>query len=535
LNFYKMEQEVRALMDERKTPGFAIAVIAEREIVYAKGFGATSVEAHGTPVVPETLFRFASVTKPMTGVLTMMLVNEGKLDLDTPISRYADWVRFSEPGVEHKITLRHLLSHKAGFPYAYDFSRYGHVRTPEEMVRHVLPELALNGAPGKFWVYSNVGTTMAAWLAELVTGKKYDDLMQERIFNPLSMSYSTFDPLVALTYSLALPHLLDKEGKVVANHDPLMAIGAMTSAGGILSNVLDVARFAIFNLNGGKVGDKELLPSELLKEMYRSHNHQPLVTDSHYGLLFSSQNYKDMFQVGHTGGLPGYGSRMVVVPEAGVGVVLVYTVTQDTGSAPDVLYNAIFDELLGRTPGVPVPQPIPADETRWEAYTGGYVGAESGVAVIKQQNGALQLVHNGDEYKLEAYRSDLYAARKDNGDYMTVGFMTEADGNVRYITVNEKVYERAELDPNFAPDLASWEALLGDYDAPGLPPISLQVQDGRLLLESKLESLTEPLRQFAPNIFTHKFGIIEFERDATDNVTGLTVARVWHYRKSREL
>ena len=98
-------------MKEAHVPAVALAVVNKEEILYAQGFGLTSVEEGGTPVSPHTLFRIGSVTKPLVGTAVMRLVENGQLDLDQPLKAYINWFRFSEPHAEERITLRMLLSH----------------------------------------------------------------------------------------------------------------------------------------------------------------------------------------------------------------------------------------------------------------------------------------------------------------------------------------------------------------------------------------------------------------------------------------
>jgi CubicO group peptidase (beta-lactamase class C family) len=116
MNYSRLEQRIEEHMHQAHVPALALAVVKEREILYVKGFGLTSVEEGGAPVSPRTLFRIGSVTKPLVGTAVMRLVEEGQLELDRPLNAYIDWLRFSLPYVEEWITLRMLLSHTAGLP-----------------------------------------------------------------------------------------------------------------------------------------------------------------------------------------------------------------------------------------------------------------------------------------------------------------------------------------------------------------------------------------------------------------------------------
>jgi CubicO group peptidase (beta-lactamase class C family) len=116
LNFYQLEQGIEAKMHESHIPGLALAIVQEHKLIYARGFGVTSVEGGGIPVTPETLFRIGSITKPLTGTAIMRLVEAGKLDLDIPVKAYIGWFRLSDPEATEHVTLRMLLSHTSGLP-----------------------------------------------------------------------------------------------------------------------------------------------------------------------------------------------------------------------------------------------------------------------------------------------------------------------------------------------------------------------------------------------------------------------------------
>jgi len=152
LNIYSLEQQIEAQMKASRVPGLAIAIVRDQEVIYARGFGVTSVEDGGLPVTPQTLFRIGSTNKPMTGTAIMWLVEHGKLDLDQPVKDYNDWFTLSEKGAAERVALRMLLSHTAGLPTRYQ--PFGsHSPAPEALEAHVreeVPLYSLVAPPGKF-------------------------------------------------------------------------------------------------------------------------------------------------------------------------------------------------------------------------------------------------------------------------------------------------------------------------------------------------------------------------------------------------
>ena len=118
LNITELEQLVETAMQTAKVPGAALAIVHERKLIYARGFGVTSIEDGGIPVTPQTIFRIGSTSKPLTATAIMRLAEAGKVELDTPVSEILPDLELSVPGAIGEITLRHLLSHTAALPTA---------------------------------------------------------------------------------------------------------------------------------------------------------------------------------------------------------------------------------------------------------------------------------------------------------------------------------------------------------------------------------------------------------------------------------
>jgi len=194
LNIYKLEQHIEEQMKASHVPGLALAIVKDQEVMYARGFGVTSVEDGGLAVTPHTLFPIGSVTKPLTGTMIMRLVEQGKLDLDRPVKEYLDGFMLSESGAAERVTLRMLLSHTSGLPTRY--SPFG-PRNPEALEKHVKEEISqyrLVAPPGKLYSYSNPGINLAGYVAQVVAGMSYTELMQSLVFDPLEMKRTTLDP-----------------------------------------------------------------------------------------------------------------------------------------------------------------------------------------------------------------------------------------------------------------------------------------------------------------------------------------------------
>ncbi len=177
-----VDEYVRSEMKTQQIPGLSLAVIKNGQIILARGYGLANVELQ-VPVRPDTIFQSGSMGKQFTATAVMMLVEEGKLDLDDKITKYFP----DSPEAWHKITVRHLLTHTSGmtdYPSDFDLRRD---YTEDELVQRI-KTITLAFHPGEKWSYSNLAYVMLGVLIHKVSGKFYGDFLQERVFTPLGMS-----------------------------------------------------------------------------------------------------------------------------------------------------------------------------------------------------------------------------------------------------------------------------------------------------------------------------------------------------------
>ncbi len=173
---------VRAEMARQKVPGVAVAIVRGGEVVEARGYGLANVE-HQVPVKPETIFQSGSVGKQFTAAAVMLLVEEGKLALSDPVTRFFP----DAPAGWAGITVRHLLTHTSGIPdYTTDTLDYRRDYTEDELAK-LAYGLKLEFPPGARWNYSNTGYVLLGIVVGKVSGRFYGDLVAERVFRPLGM------------------------------------------------------------------------------------------------------------------------------------------------------------------------------------------------------------------------------------------------------------------------------------------------------------------------------------------------------------
>lgn len=310
-----LEELITEQMHAAEVPGVAIAVSGVNGVIYARGFGTTSVQEGGSPVTPQTLFRIGSATKPLTGTAILRLVEAGLLDLDCPIKTYLPtWFTLGDGKSASLITLRMLLSHTSGLPA--DTFPFGS-RNPdglEKFVRQVIPGYLLVAEPGSIWSYSNPGLNLAGYVAEVVYGKPFAELVQELVLNPLQMTRTTFDPLVAMTYPLALPHEKLRDGSMQVLHCFMESTSEYPS-GFCISTALDLAQFIQLHLNEGCFRDQRLLSPSSIKQMHTKHIRlNRAAKDEGYGLTFYVDSYQGKPRVLQHGLIDSYGCVLAIIP-----------------------------------------------------------------------------------------------------------------------------------------------------------------------------------------------------------------------------
>lgn len=310
--------------------GATISVVRDGEVFLVKGYGDADFKK-GIPVDAEqTLFRIGSITKLFTWTAVMQLAEQGKLDLDADVNTYLDFRipdTFPEP-----ITLRHLLSHSAGF----EDRNFGlSARTPDglrplgEWLSTHIP--ARVRAPGEASSYSNYGVTLAGYIVERVSGLPYNDYIEQNIFQPLHMdSTSARQPLPA-----ALAARMSTGYDYVSGEFQILEYDLIQGApaGSAASTATDMARFMLAHLQNG--GD--ILSAETEAQMQsRLFAHDPRLNGFAHGFYEMSRNGQRV--IGHGGDLGAFHSLLTLLPEHGLG----FFISFNTADAMDVFLPEVF-------------------------------------------------------------------------------------------------------------------------------------------------------------------------------------------------
>src|SRR5215212_3998341 len=258
--FKKIAQKIVSEMKRLHVPGVSIGIWHKGK-EYSAGFGITSVE-HALPVTADTLFQTGSISKTFTGTLLMMLVEQGKVDLDAPVRKYVQDFKVKDKNVSKTVTVRHLLTHMGGWVGDY-FNDFGNGDDAlEKMVKDIakMPQVQ---PLGTIWSYNNTGFNVASRIIEVVTKKPYEQAMQEMLLDPIGLDMTFFYPSdVLLTHRFVVGHYVEKGNVKVARP---WAIGrAGNGVGGVVSTVRDLLKYARFHMSNGK---KNIISGKSLKAM----------------------------------------------------------------------------------------------------------------------------------------------------------------------------------------------------------------------------------------------------------------------------
>lgn len=301
--------------------GVTVSVVQNDSLIFARGYGMADIEKERPVLADSTLFRIGSVSKTYTWTAIMILVEEGLLDLDTDVNHYLNEVEIEE-AFDEPVTLRHLMSHRAGFEDTFRLFAVADddPRSRSELLSEHQPERVF--PPGLRTSYSNWGSALAAQIIEDITGTSYKTFIRERILNPLELNHTILDLPDEMSPEIR-DNLADgyKTGQGALNHQGAMQIGAYWPAGGISATAADMARWMKFHLNGGELDGVRLLSEETHQQMWtRAYNDRPHGADVSHG--FQDLNYRGLRLLGHSGGTAAFLTNMILVPELNLGIFI---------------------------------------------------------------------------------------------------------------------------------------------------------------------------------------------------------------------
>ena len=318
------EDLVLEAVEEWQVPGLAIAIVAGEEVVHAQGYGFRDV-ANRVPMTADTLFAIGSTTKAMTCTVLGTLVDEGRLAWHEPVTTYLPGFRLSDPNVSARLTPVDLVTHRSGLPRHDSLWYNNNENTRAELVAR-LAHLELTADLRQKYQYNNLMYMTAGHLIEELTGESWEANIKTRLFGPLGMVRSNLSVLESQKDdNYALPYRQDDE-----NHPelvPFRRIDLIGPAGSVNSSVSEMAKWLLFNLNAGKVGDRQIVQAATLAEIHSPQmtiEGRPERTDissATYGMGWRIDNYRGHRRLAHGGGIDGFITSVMFFPDDNVGLV----------------------------------------------------------------------------------------------------------------------------------------------------------------------------------------------------------------------
>lgn len=350
-----LDAYVRRVMERFEVPGVAVAIVKDDQVVLAKGYGVRALGG-SAPVDAQTLFGIASNTKLFTATALGILVDDGKLAWDEPVIRYLPDFAMYDAWVTRQMTVRDLLVHRSGlglgagdlmFWPPTDFTREELV----ERLRYIPPATSFRSA----YAYDNVLYPVAGEVIAAVSGKSWEQFVVTRILQPLGMSGSD----VRLADPGSVPNAAFTHARVdgVVRRVPPYHGDVVNPAGGIFANVEDMAKWLVVQMDSGRVADRSRAWSPAVtRELWKPVSPMPfgdpppeLAPLRHffnfYALGVGVRDYRGERVLTHTGGLPGYVSRVTMVPDRKLGIVVL--TNQEAGEAFESITYHVLDHYLG--------------------------------------------------------------------------------------------------------------------------------------------------------------------------------------------
>lgn len=323
----RIDNAVAQLMQANQIPGLAIGIIKNHQIVYSKGFGIANI-ATGSPVTTQTVFQLGSDSKMFVGIAIMQLQAEGKIDLDAPLVNYLPDFELDDKRYK-KITIRQILSHRSGLPYCSDYKQcdYLDYQSPEfddgALHRHVhrSNSVDLVSEPGKKMQYSDLGFEMLGDVIARLSGQTFEEYIRQHIFLPLGMTHTSFLLRDIPAAVLAAPHV-QNPALGVSSYFPYSREHAPSSH--LFSSLDDMNRFAIAQLQRGRIDNVQLLPASAYDAMWSPEiaTNLPSPWEKNLGLGWFLGMNNGHRLTGHAGGDTGFASEFIMAPDDGLSILV---------------------------------------------------------------------------------------------------------------------------------------------------------------------------------------------------------------------
>ncbi|MHA1481153.1 MAG: serine hydrolase domain-containing protein, partial [Candidatus Thorarchaeota archaeon] len=510
----ELEEKIPESMKESNIPGFSISIVDKDGIVWSKGFGHTDREK-SKEVNPETLFMIGSLSKIYTVTVFLRMMQKGLVHLDDKlIEYYPEFTWNTRFGVDEreKITFRHLLTHYAGLQHNGRVHKDdGTVDSFENYIENI----------GNTWQkypvgtrlsYSNLGFDMVAFVLERISGKKFEDLMNEEVYEPLGMTQSSTNASIALaTHNAAVGY--NKDDSIPLNQASVPQFGS----GSQISCVKDMSKFLMLHFNKGHIDDVEYLSEELLEEIYTI----PFAEDYQLaaigmGIGVGKFRHGGELKLSFLGDGPGYIGFHQFLPELGIGWLM--QCNQVSGGYPfmiEIMQNiqkTLLEWKMGKIPddltvneSINLPPEVQLDASLLDRLSGKYISRMMDI-IVSPENENLTFSFKGKQVILQSHSNYQFSSEGlplveftfDESKRPLTIKLVESDGDITVLD-----YDSGPADIE-GPNKSEWQQYLKQYsfEWAGFRLYSRPtIKNGDLFLKTTMNSKEYRLYEIGNGVF----------------------------------
>ncbi len=351
----ELDTYIRQTMEKiPELPSVAVVVVKNDKPIFMRAYGSANKE-NGTKADANTLYYIASSTKSYMALAAALLDREGKIKLNDPVVKYLPGVTFKTPFPE-KIAVRDLLTHTSALRNSAIVWRTAYTGEVDDkdLLRALAEGTTFDDAGYGKYAYTNLGYNIYGILVKQTLGKKWQDVLQEKVFGPLGLkqtsAYESKPRAARLT--LADSYLFDPVTESVIRSPIAKMDDNMQAAGGIYTSLNDMARWLSFNMNDGKLDGKQAMPAELIQSVHTGYtdtarDQPPFTGNGKYGLGWQIGKYRDQTVVYHHGGYAGWSTHVSYMPDKKIGISVMVNESTAGGRISHLLATYAYDRLLG--------------------------------------------------------------------------------------------------------------------------------------------------------------------------------------------
>jgi len=442
--FEQIEKYILMEMERLKIPGLSICIAKDQDIIWSKGFGYANMEKE-IPATENTVYRVASMTKPVVATGLLQWLEKGKFRLDDPVNDLLEGVEI-QTKFSQQPTVKNLLTHTSGLPvhvppiYRHKLEAPSLEELIEKYAKVTLP-------PNKAWVYSNTGFAVIGYLIGLFDGRPFPNYMKENVFSPLKMDTTDFELTPSMEKSIALGYERTDPREPAKAVEPYI-LGCIPEhpCGSLYTTVIDYTHFLIAHMNGGIFNGHRILKGETIREMHKLQVAAG-ASRSGSGLGWARGWHYGQLALFHGGGMPGWATQGVMYPDLRLAIVI-FTNLSGTSDWRNLFTGAVLRMLLGKYhPFNPEMIRVRTVPSQWHKLAGAYVSVYNGYERGKKpyiaiKDGHLVLNKGGEEMYLEKIDAERYLVHGGASDGMELTFEYDEEGKAKKFDLGTVTYPR---------------------------------------------------------------------------------------------